>query len=66
MVKIMSNNLLINSDSGKIIFKAKEGQTIKEVLSDADIFLDAPCGGNGTQPVTGCTASIGKRVASRQ
>ena len=44
----MSLNVFINSDNGIIKSQAKAGQTIKEILSDADIFLDAPCGGNGT------------------
>jgi uncharacterized 2Fe-2S/4Fe-4S cluster protein (DUF4445 family) len=41
-------NLLINSDNSSINREVKSGQTIKEILSEAGILLDSPCGGNGT------------------
>jgi uncharacterized 2Fe-2S/4Fe-4S cluster protein (DUF4445 family) len=44
----MNSNVLINSDNSNITRQVNAGQTIKEILYDADIFLDAPCGGNGT------------------
>jgi uncharacterized 2Fe-2S/4Fe-4S cluster protein (DUF4445 family) len=44
----MNSKVLINYDNSNMSRDVKAGQNIKDFLSDSRIFLDSPCGGNGT------------------
>lgn len=44
----MCYKVLISYDNSNMNRDVKAGQNIKDILADSRIFLDSPCGGNGT------------------